>query len=463
MPSDEGARRARRECLKKLAGGARSQLAQRRMISERLSHPLLEQMKSQSFDHNPLADVEVTEEEEELARDLAAVRRHLVGDGTEGCRADDEWRAADGGDAAGPGAGSDGGDGASSSGGSDREVWGASDGDAEEPQGIDALVRIKAIVQAHDPTPDDSGLDIDEFVHALGRMWRSKSQQELSRLFMQIDADSDGRVTWEELLTFLLQKNQVRRRRGGASPRAQRGVLTSLRAIAPPALSPSLISPRPSLMRPRRRPPPPAHHIMGRVRAYRHLCGARQAGDEGESNRYTPELEQVSASPSSAHSAPVSQLVYLPDKDKYLTVGRDATLRVWQVGTMQHLRTIQLSERGWLNDVVYCATHHRLALASAHSRLMIYDTNSMCKPGASTLHEPRGPAPSPLPAWCAPRCHRSPRSRTIDPRPSPQAHAEGVAALQRADGAVRGRAARDRVGLERLPRRRRQGGAHLPL
>ena len=35
------------------------------------------------------------------------------------------------------------------------------------------------------------------------------SRKGLQRLFMQVDANSDGTVTWEELVTFLLLKDQV--------------------------------------------------------------------------------------------------------------------------------------------------------------------------------------------------------------------------------------------------------------
>ena len=77
---------------------------------------------------------------------------------------------------------------------------------------------------------------------------------------MQIDADSDGRVTWEELLTFLLQKDS--------------------------------------------------------------------GGDE-EGNRFLPDVGYVPPPHSQQHTGQVTQLVAMPDKDKYLTLGRDGQMKAW--------------------------------------------------------------------------------------------------------------------------------------
>ena len=73
----------------------------------------------------------------------------------------------------------------------------------------------------------------------------------------------------------------------------------------------------------------------------------------------------------------MSQLVALPDKDKYVSVGRDATLRLWQADTLAHARTVPLPEKCWFNAAAYSETHKRLALCSAHSKLFLFDTSSM--------------------------------------------------------------------------------------
>ena len=140
-------------------------------------------------------------------------------------------------------------------------------------------------------------------------MWTDSTPTELNRLFMQIDADSDGRVTWEELLTFLLQKNE--------------------------------------------------------------------AEGESEKNSFIYDLEQVAAPPNVAHSTGMTQLITMADKEKYLSIGRDATLKFWNFGTMQHARTVSLPEKSWVNAACYCASCSRLALATAHSKLLIFDTNTL--------------------------------------------------------------------------------------
>eukprot|EP00966_Prymnesium_polylepis_P013040 300502-Prymnesium_polylepis.1 len=170
-------------------------------------------------------------------------------------------------------------------------------------QSVQELVALKAHVHAHDP--EDEGLDMDQFIRAVGQLWTTKSKVELSRLFMQIDANSDGRVSWEELITFLLLKDQ--------------------------------------------------------------------SSDESSSNKFQPPQSLPAATP---HAAPVSHLLHLADKDKYATLGKDSTLRLWRCGSMQHVRTVSLPEAGWVTDAIYVPAVKRLAIATAHSKLTLYDAVS---------------------------------------------------------------------------------------
>lgn len=290
-------RMRRMRSLEQQANSSRAQLSLRRMVSERLSHPLLEQMRSGEFKNNPLAD----EEEEfdattqRLAKDLTEVKRWMLSEGgvfdeepstsvNEIPRADQQRRAR-----------------------ISLEDAATTTADESSEDGINDLVALKAVVLEN--MNHENGLDADEFVAALGQLWTSHSRQDLMQLFIQIDADSDGRVTWEELLTFLLQKEQ--------------------------------------------------------------------AGDDNEINRFVRDLDKPPPAAGLAHSAPITQLVSLPDKDKYLSIGRDATLRMWQADTLAHTRTIAMPEKCWLNAAAYCEKHRRLAMCSAHSKLFIYDTNSM--------------------------------------------------------------------------------------
>ena len=125
-------------------------------------------------------------------------------------------------------------------------------------------------------------LGMSEFVAALGGLWPHMSRKGLQRLFMQVDANSDGTVTWEELVTFLLLKDQVI--------------------------------------------------------------------DDAAHNKYLPPAgsasNQKGLPPAELHTAAITQLLHAPAmfKDKYLTLSKDNTLKLWRTRTLQHMRTVQLGE-----------------------------------------------------------------------------------------------------------------------
>ena len=119
------------------------------------------------------------------------------------------------------------------------------------------------------------------------------------------------------------------------------------------------------------------------------LLQKNQAGDEGDNNRFLRDFEQPTPPTGASHSQPMSHLIRMSDKDKYLSIGRDATLRIWQTGTPHLTRVITMPEKCWINAVAYCTSNHRLALATAHSKLLIYDTNAFQRPQVCNL--PRSP------------------------------------------------------------------------
>ena len=209
MPAAEGSEEAkravanamrlvRRNALAKQSASARSRLALRRMVAERLSHPLLEQMHSAEFAKNPLAEEEGPDEAVEIGRRLEEVRRELLAVAgiteEEAAEPEDEAEEVTGEDAAAMAAfearfvtGRSSPTGTAMSGSAPAD-GGLLDVSSSE---LDDLVRLKGMVQAHDVS--GIGLDAQEFVAALGQMWTTSSPMELMRLFMQIDADSDGR------------------------------------------------------------------------------------------------------------------------------------------------------------------------------------------------------------------------------------------------------------------------------
>ena len=184
-------RYAKRALLAKQAGNGKSRQALRRMVEERLSHPLLEQMHSAEFELNPLQEAE-----EDFVPSLAKwMASQMEGAGEEEPRQQ-----------------------ASVTGGASSSSRGASRGASRAASpavplgdglsgesGLSELVALKRHLERD--ACYASGLAVDEFIRALGELWKQRTPQELRRLFLQIDADSDGRVTWEELLTHLLQKD----------------------------------------------------------------------------------------------------------------------------------------------------------------------------------------------------------------------------------------------------------------
>ena len=211
-------RECRKNALAKQAAGARSRFALRLMVEERLSHPLLEQMHTEDFAKNPLADDDMTDSAVELGQRLQVLQRELAAaaaaydevedetpewaaeeeakevdeeDEDDDAMADYEARFMAGGAASAP---------AATGALPPSSTAARDDGNGIEENalldvsssGLDDLVRLKAMVVEHDVT--GSGLDATEFVAALGSMWNGAGHSELTRLFMQIDADSDGRA-----------------------------------------------------------------------------------------------------------------------------------------------------------------------------------------------------------------------------------------------------------------------------
>ena len=69
--------------LEMQANSARARLSMRKMVSERLSHPLLAQMRSREFEANPLADEDDTLDAsaQRLAKDLSEVQKWMLSEG----------------------------------------------------------------------------------------------------------------------------------------------------------------------------------------------------------------------------------------------------------------------------------------------------------------------------------------------------------------------------------------------
>jgi hypothetical protein len=137
--------------------GGRSNKALRQMVRQALGHDILREFRSRDIRSNPLVD-------------------HRGG-------------------------------GEEDSGGTDGEET-PSDSEQALDDGIAQIVALKKHVVDNDV--DGSGaLDEEEFLATIGALWKEWDASSLTRLFMQVDANSDGVVTWQELVTFLLLRDAV--------------------------------------------------------------------------------------------------------------------------------------------------------------------------------------------------------------------------------------------------------------
>ena len=72
------------------------------------------------------------------------------------------------------------------------------------------LVQVKKAFEDSNKDEDAplSELTLEQFVTAFSGLVGSSMKQQLGYLFMKIDCDCDGHVTWDELLTFVLSQNR---------------------------------------------------------------------------------------------------------------------------------------------------------------------------------------------------------------------------------------------------------------
>lgn len=74
------------------------------------------------------------------------------------------------------------------------------------------------------------------------------------------------------------------------------------------------------------------------------------------------------------HSELVEKVIVVPELDKYITCGKDATFRVWHSHDLGLSRTVLNGSR-WLNDIVYLKKHKQLCVASMDRSLTWYEIN----------------------------------------------------------------------------------------
>jgi len=190
--------------------------------------------------------------------------------------------------------------------------------DDYQPGGLEESIQLqhlKELQNAFKRADADGGgsLDQEEFVKAFGSiLGKNLSEDQVTNLFMKIDANSDGSVDWEEFSTFMLLENQ-----GSADMRDSEGF------------------------------------------------------DEFVATD-TPDVNP----PGSNHKSMIDSILYVPSPvDRYVTGGRDGTIRVWHPKQMQHQRTIRHST-AWVTDMTYLPHLNKIAVSSFDRTLSFYDTST---------------------------------------------------------------------------------------
>ena len=204
-------------------------------------------------------------------------------------------------------------------GGKDSKKDGKGDaGSVEDRINLHQLVELKA---AFDRADVDGGgsLDMDEFLEAFGEvLGKNLTHEQLTHLFMKIDANSDGSVDWDEFTNYMLLETQA------ASDMSDRSYQVRYQDAFDKNLGPVWVDPNPKSL----------HH--------RDMIGGMLA---------------------------------IPKQEKFITHSRDGTVRVWHAGTLAHLRTLRVST-SQVTDCKHFSQTNRLVASSIDRAVTFYDAAS---------------------------------------------------------------------------------------
>jgi len=182
----------------------------------------------------------------------------------------------------------------------------------EDRINLSQLMDLKA---AFDRADTDHGgtLDIDEFLAAFGNvLGKNLTEEQLTHLFMKIDANSDGTVDWDEFTNFMLLENENAGERNQAEGSATLSELD-----------------------PRNDPNPKSLH----------------------------------------HRDMMDSIMEVPKVERLFTSSRDGTLRVWKADTMQHVKTVRVSD-SWVTSMTHFPQSNRIAVASMDRTISFYDAST---------------------------------------------------------------------------------------
>ena len=197
-------------------------------------------------------------------------------------------------------------------------------GSVEDRINLHQLMELKA---AFDRADIDGGgsLDMDEFLEAFGEvLGKNLTHEQLTHLFMKIDANSDGSVDWDEFTNYMLLETQA------ASDMSDRSYQVKYQDAFDKNLGPVWVDPNPKSVH---------------------------------------------------HRDMISGMLPIPKQEKFVTHSRDGTVRVWHAGTLAHQRTLRVVHDGRVStsqvtDCKYFSQTNRLVVSSIDRVVTFYDAGS---------------------------------------------------------------------------------------
>lgn len=221
---------------------------------------------------------------------------------------------------------------------------------------------------------DGSGeLDIDEFCEKLGPyLGKDLTRTQVAQLFLKIDADAGGTVDW-----------CVGRESASVTPAAPHTQLHEACADAPLCASSNpllFMHPKTSSPHPPTHPPTPPLPARDEFTSYMFLehSDAQDGSSAQERWRLFAQDFREKNEPALHHHSQVGRVQYCQPMDKYVTCGRDGTVRLWSAADLKHTRTIE-NGSSWVTDCCHLARSRRLVVSSMDSSLSFYDLHRDCE------------------------------------------------------------------------------------
>lgn len=200
------------------------------------------------------------------------------------------------------------------------------------------LTKIMGLKDAFDQADIDKegSLDIEEFAAAFGGLNEGKSQTQITRLFMKIDADAGGTIDWKEFMNYILLENET---------------LSNMNAENFRYVKSNIDDPSPNQTS-------RCHQdmITCMIVLYPDMKGNSKfvAKNADQNKTYTNED--------------------IKKKIQYATSGRDGNIKIWN--SAMKIKTVVDVGKYWVTGITYMTRSRILVAACADRTIKFYDLNS---------------------------------------------------------------------------------------